>query len=93
MHDPDPQACPSCGVRPQRLEQVPWGDGRQRLAQAPFVCQSCGALALIDLATGVLLAVPDAAWQVVKERNPRLWQALTQARARLRHAREGLGHC
>jgi len=77
------RCCPSCGFEPDRLEMVPWGDGVQAQPVAPFLCQACGGLALIVLATGEVLPVPPAAWEPVRQRNPTLWQAITTARARI----------
>jgi hypothetical protein len=77
-------ACPACGVALAAHLRVPWGDGHQRLPRAPWICASCAALGLIDLATGVIVLTPDALWAPVQESNPTLWAQITEARACIR---------
>lgn len=73
--------CPACGVTIDRLLLLPWGDGQQRTPAAPWICASCAALGIIELATGHITIAPEAMWQVVQDRNPRLWQEIETTRA------------
>jgi hypothetical protein len=82
----DTTACPGCGVVPQHYVSMRWGDGHQRLPQAPWICASCGAFAVIDLRTGTLAATTDAEWEPVREANPGLWALMTRERDRIRRA-------
>lgn len=75
------EPCPACGVRPSSHLAVPWGDGQHRLAVLPWLCMSCGALAILEGATGRLTATTEADWEPVRQRNPVLWETITRARA------------
>lgn len=85
---PGAVTCPACHVTIDRLALVPWGDGQQRTTVAPWICASCAALGIIELATGRITLTEEAMWQPVQERNPALWQEITQIRARIRQARQ-----
>jgi hypothetical protein len=50
----EPQTCPACHVVIDRQVLLPWGDGQQTLPVAPWICASCAALGIIELATGVV---------------------------------------
>lgn len=80
------QVCPACQAAIDLLTLVPWGDGQQRTPAAPWICATCAALGVIELATGRITLASDALWQPVRERNPALWQEITQIRARIRQA-------
>jgi hypothetical protein len=82
------QACPACGKQPEIQAMLPWGDGHQQLPVAPWMCASCGALALMELATGEIKPTTDAMWAVVRERNPVLWAAITRVRAQVKAEKE-----
>lgn len=91
---PDPatagqQTCPACHAGIDRQVLLPWGDGQQTLPVAPWICASCAALGIIELATGHITLAPEALWQVVLERNPVLWQTIADARARIRGETDG----
>jgi hypothetical protein len=81
-------ACPACGVNLARHVALPWGNGQQRQPVAPWICASCGALAVIDLATGVLTPTTDDMWEVVRQRNPVLWGEIERLRAAIRPPQE-----
>jgi len=78
------QSCPACGVTIVALVIFPWGDGQQRIPVAPWICASCAALGLIDLATGDITLTPEALWAPVQARNPALWQDIVTAIARIK---------
>jgi hypothetical protein len=78
------RACPNCGVTPDAQALRPWGDGQQTLPVAPWICASCGALAIIELATGRLQPTTDDMWAVVRLRNPVLWAEIQRVRAAIK---------
>ena len=63
---------------------VAWGDGMQRLESVPWLCASCGALAILHLPTGKLTATTEEQWEPVRRGNTELWQLIIETRALIR---------
>ncbi len=80
--------CPACGYE-MDATAVRWGDGRQKLAVAPFICSQCAAASIINLVTMTVESVPPENWEVVKAHNPELWAAITRVQQNVRAARKG----
>lgn len=79
-----PAACPACHAVIDRQLLLPWGDGQHTLPAAPWICATCAALGIIELATGQISIVPEGWWQEVQDRNPVLWQTIARTRARIK---------
>lgn len=76
-----PAPCPHCGAVPARRVVLRWGAGQSWLACAPYLCQACGGLALVALATGRLLALGYNEEAYLRAHAPALWEVITTARA------------
>jgi hypothetical protein len=78
--------CLQCGNLPAELQARPWGERPEEapaFAYLPFICDQCGALALIDMATGELFPA-DEDIRAILRRNPVLWAAIETAQAKAR---------
>jgi hypothetical protein len=80
-------------VPPAALALATWGDGKQRLPWAPFVCQWCGGLALLWLATGRMVALGYDAEAYLKTHAPVLWAQIEAARALRRGEEDDAQEC
>lgn len=81
---PGQVACPACQAVIVRLLLLPWGDGQHTLPAAPWICATCAALGIIELATGHITLAPEPLWVLVQERNPALWHTIVETRARIK---------
>jgi hypothetical protein len=79
--------CPVCGFGIDRVVFLPWGDGNQKLNVAPFICTGCATAMIINLVSYELMVIPQAGWEVIKEKNPELYALIRKSQEQVRAAR------
>ena len=79
--------CPACGYQVDKLAEMPWGDGIQKLSIAPFICAGCATAMIINLVTYELTFIPPAGWEVIKAKNPELYRLILESQEQVRAAR------
>lgn len=88
---PQPYICPTCGYQVDKFKALPWGDGEQETQIAPFLCAGCGEASIINLVTMRVESVPAIGWELVKEKNPKLWAEIEKTQRKIREYRKTRG--
>lgn len=80
--------CPACGYEVDHLREMPWGDGNQRLAIAPFICAGCAEAMILDYSRCELTLIPPEGWELLKAKNPALVEQIVAVQERIRAFRQ-----